>query len=222
MIEQYMSEVAKKPRLTREQERTATPAELVECNLRLVVRIAHRWRPRNEHDLMDRIQDGNIGLMVAAQKYDGSRGIKFSTYAGHWINHHIRYALRRQERVVKPTERGLDALPTVIQQAASGVKPHEIAQAVDLPVDEVQWIIGGDYEELDEVAHDEDLDLVHVLAKARRVLDELSATVMDLYLQGHSAPEIGRKVKCHRVTVENIKARNIEALSTHKSTGDRS
>jgi len=72
--------------------RDAAKSELVECNLRLVVSVAKRYKNRGLH-ILDLIQEGNIGLMRAAEKYDHSRGFKFSTYATWWIRQYITRAL---------------------------------------------------------------------------------------------------------------------------------
>ncbi len=63
--------------------------ELVERNLRLVIDLARRSRPRDEHDLFDRIQSGAAGLVRAAEKFDPDRGFRFSTYATWWVKQAI-------------------------------------------------------------------------------------------------------------------------------------
>ena len=73
--------------------------ELVERNLRLAIELARRSKPRDEHDLMDRIQAGSTGLIRAAEKFDPDRGFRFSTYATWWV----RQAISR-EREHAPSE----------------------------------------------------------------------------------------------------------------------
>lgn len=87
------------PLLTAEQERllarkarrgcVRSRTELVERNLRLVLDLARRSRPRDEHDLMDRIQAGALGLMRAVDKFDPDKGFRLSTYATWWIKQAI-------------------------------------------------------------------------------------------------------------------------------------
>lgn len=69
--------------------------ELVERNLRLVLDLARKSRPRDEHDLFDRIQAGSTGLIRAAEKFDPDKGFRFSTYATWWVRQAITRALER-------------------------------------------------------------------------------------------------------------------------------
>src|SRR6266851_34363 len=110
-LQRYMAEVAKHPLLTREEEhklavkfaRTHDPDiayRLVTANLRLVVKIAHEYR-RAAFSLLDLIQEGNVGLMHAVQKYDPFRGVKLSSYAAWWIRAYILRYLMDNWRMVK-------------------------------------------------------------------------------------------------------------------------
>lgn len=107
----YMAEVARHPVLTRVEEhalavRYAKTGDvdaayrLVASNLRLVVKIAHEYR-RSAFQLLDLIQEGNIGLMQAVKKYDPFRGVKLSTYAGWWIRAYIIRFIMENWRLVK-------------------------------------------------------------------------------------------------------------------------
>src|SRR5712671_1038631 len=110
-LQRYMAEVARHPLLTREEElRLATEFQktqdprlayrLVTANLRLVVKIAHEYR-RAAFSLLDLIQEGNVGLMHAVQKYDPFRGVKLSSYAAWWIRAYILRYLMDNWRMVK-------------------------------------------------------------------------------------------------------------------------
>ncbi len=107
----YMAEVSMYPLLTPEQENALAKAfrddddetaayKLVTANLRLVAKIAFKYR-RFYKNVLDLIQEGNIGLMKAVQKYDPYRGVRLSTYARYWIQAYIMYFLLANHRMVK-------------------------------------------------------------------------------------------------------------------------
>lgn len=108
--QRYLSEIGKYELLDAEREkelgRRSTEGdlsarnELVEHNLRLVVSIASRYRG-NGLDMDDLIQSGNLGLMVAAEKYDPERGFRFTTFAVHWICQYIRREISDTGRVIR-------------------------------------------------------------------------------------------------------------------------
>ena len=107
----YMAEVSMYPLLTPEQEKALAVAfrdqgddtaayRLVTSNLRLVAKIAFKYR-RFYKNVLDLIQEGNIGLMKAVQKFDPYRGVRLSTYARYWIQAYIMYFLLANHRMVK-------------------------------------------------------------------------------------------------------------------------
>jgi RNA polymerase sigma-32 factor len=110
-FQRYMAEVTRHPLLSREEEhdlavrfsQTHDPNlayRLVTANLRLVVKIAHEYR-RAAFNLLDLVQEGNVGLMHAVQKYDPMRGVKLSSYAAWWIRAYILRYLMDNWRMVK-------------------------------------------------------------------------------------------------------------------------
>ncbi|HTO97204.1 MAG TPA: RNA polymerase factor sigma-32 [Myxococcales bacterium] len=110
-LQRYMAEVSRHSLLSREEEHdlavkfreTQDPEiayRLVTANLRLVVKIAHEYR-RAAFNLLDLIQEGNVGLMQAVQKYDPFRGVKLSSYAAWWIRAYILRYLMDNWRMVK-------------------------------------------------------------------------------------------------------------------------
>ena len=107
----YIQEIKKHPLLTREEEHQLArqhveegdleaARKLVESNLRLVVKIAYEYR-RAHRNLLDLIQEGNIGLLQAVRKYDPYRGVKLSTYAAWWIRAYILKFVLNNWRLVK-------------------------------------------------------------------------------------------------------------------------
>ena len=110
-LQRYMAEVARHPLITREEEHALAVKfretgdkqaayRLVTSNLRLVVKIAHEYR-RAAFSLLDLVQEGNVGLLQAVQKYDPYRGVKLSSYAAWWIRAYILRFLMDNWRMVK-------------------------------------------------------------------------------------------------------------------------
>jgi RNA polymerase primary sigma factor len=108
-IRQYLGEIGRFPLLTADQEMTLAKRvaegdleaqqRLVEANLRLVVSIAKRYNSHSIH-LLDLVQEGNLGLIRAAQKFDPARGFRFSTYATWWIRQAISRAVAEHTRTI--------------------------------------------------------------------------------------------------------------------------
>jgi len=120
---------------------------LIKANTRLVVSIAKRFIGRGVA-FLDLIQEGNLGLMKAVEKYDYTRGFRFSTYATWWIRQTISRAISDQARTIRVPVHMIDRIRQLYKanhdlEQRLGRQPtiEELAEKVDLPVQRVQWIM---------------------------------------------------------------------------------
>lgn len=156
-LHQYLNEIRGIPRLTPEQERDlakrcaagdeAAIRQMVNANLRLVVYIAREYAGRGVA-LMDLIQEGSIGLLVAARKFDYTKEYRFSTYATKWIRQGVTRCLMNNSGIVRvPLHtaeriRKVEAARNLLkQQYGTDPTSEEIAQQVGMPVAKVEELL---------------------------------------------------------------------------------
>lgn len=158
-VRMYLKEIGKVPLLSRDEEvevakrieagDESAKDELAAANLRLVVSIAKRYAKHNgKMGILDLIQEGNIGLMKAVDKFDYSKGFKFSTYATWWIRQAITRALADQDRMIRipvhvvESINKMNRIQRVLQQDLDrDAKPEELAAEMDEPLQKVQEIL---------------------------------------------------------------------------------
>ena len=156
-VRMYLKEIGKIPLLTQEQELAIAQRmaqgdekarqEMTEANLRLVVSIAKRYVGRGMQ-LLDLIQEGNLGLLKAVEKFDYTKGYKFSTYATWWIRQAITRAIADQARTIRIPVHMVETINRVIRTAHSMVQelgrdptPEEIAKEMKMDVARVEEIL---------------------------------------------------------------------------------
>ncbi|MDU5108848.1 MAG: RNA polymerase sigma factor RpoD [Clostridium sp.] len=155
-VRMYLKEIGKVPLLSSEEEielanriengDQRAKKKLAEANLRLVVSIAKRYVGRGML-FLDLIQEGNLGLIKAVEKFDYRKGFKFSTYATWWIRQAITRAIADQARTIRIPVHMVETINKLIrvqrqllQELGRDPFPEEISKVMDLPVDKVREI----------------------------------------------------------------------------------
>ena len=158
-VQMYLREIGRVPLLTREEEvqlakrkekdDVAAKQNLAEANLRLVVSIAKKYVGRSANlSLLDLIQEGNIGLFRAVEKFDYRKGYKFSTYATWWIRQAITRAIADQSRTIRIPVHMVETINKfsqttrrLVQDLGREPMPEEIASEMEIEIEKVRHII---------------------------------------------------------------------------------
>lgn len=155
-VRMYLKEIGRVPLLTAEEELelamkmedgdSDAKQKLCEANLRLVVSIAKRYVGRGMQ-FLDLIQEGNMGLIKAVEKFDYTKGFKFSTYATWWIRQAITRSIADQARtiripvhMVETINKQIRVTRQLLQELGRDPSPEEIAAEMDIPVEKVREI----------------------------------------------------------------------------------
>ena len=156
-VRMYLKEIGEVPLLSNEEEKELAIAvengdleakqRLAEANLRLVVSIAKRYVGRGMQ-FLDLIQEGNMGLMKAVDKFDYSKGFKFSTYATWWIRQAITRAIADQARTIRIPVHMVETINKLVreqrnllQELGQDPTPEQIAERMDMTPDKVREIL---------------------------------------------------------------------------------
>ena len=156
-VKMFLKEIGKIPLLTFEEENklaermvqgdSNAKKQLIESNLRLVVSIAKKYIGRGMH-FLDLIQEGNLGLIKAVDKFDQSKGYKFSTYATWWIRQAITRAIADQARTIRIPVHMVETINKLIRTSRHLLQtlgreptPEEIAAELEMPVEKVREVL---------------------------------------------------------------------------------
>jgi RNA polymerase primary sigma factor len=228
-VEKYLQEISKIPMITPEEETTLAQRikmgdqraldKLVQANLRFVVSVAKQYQHQGL-SLSDLINEGNLGLIKAAQRFDETKGFKFISYAVWWIRQSILQALAEQGRLVRLPQNKIGtynkankAYMAFEQEHEREPSTEELAEILEMSETEINNIFQSNtrHTSLDAPVHE---------AEDRRVLKSLSpreAEIVNAYFgldgeNGTTIEQIGQKYDLTKERIRQIKERAIKRL----------
>ena len=245
-VRMYLKEIGKVPLLSADREIELAQRmeegdedakkELAEANLRLVVSIAKRYVGRGML-FLDLIQEGNLGLIKAVEKFDYHKGYKFSTYATWWIRQAITRAIADQARTIRIPVHMVETINKLIrvsrqllQELGREPLPEEIAKELDMPVERVREILKISQEPVSletPIGEEEDSHLgdfiqddnvpVPAEAAAQTLLKEREQKVLRLRFgmndgRARTLEEVGKEFDVTRERIRQIEAKALRKL----------
>lgn len=233
----YLNEIGFSPLLTAEEEvyfarlaqkgDEAARKRMIESNLRLVVKIARYYMNRGLA-FLDLIEEGNLGLIHAVEKFDPELGYRFSTYATWWIRQTIERALMNQTRtirlpvhVVKQINSYQKTARRLAQSMDHDPSPEEVAAKLDLPLKDVQNILGlsEQLSTLDSTNLDKDKLLQEVIADEKQT--DPSALLQSEEVQACLSEWLAQLNEKQRQVVEQRFGLNGDDVATLEEVGER-
>lgn len=234
-VRMYLKEIGKIPLLSSEDELRlakrmsggdeAAREQLAEANLRLVVSIAKRYAGRGMQ-LLDLIQEGNLGLIKAVEKFDYQKGFKFSTYATWWIRQAITRSIADQARTIRIPVHMVETMNRVVrtsramlQELGREPRPEELADRLHMPLQKVQEIMNISLEPVSletPVGEEDDSHLSDFIRDERLPVPAEAATYTVLREQlGEvlaTLTEREQRVLCLRFGLEDGRSRTLEEV----------
>ena len=228
-VRMYLKEIGKIPLLSSEEEiEVARRIEqgdedakkrLAEANLRLVVSIAKRYVGRGMQ-FLDLIQEGNLGLIKAVEKFDYSKGYKFSTYATWWIRQAITRAIADQARTIRIPVHMVETINRLIrtsrqllQELGREPQPEEIAERMEMPVERVREVMKISQEPVSletPIGEEEDSHLGDFLPERERKVLKLRFGLEDG--RPRTLEEVGKEFNVTRERIRQIEAKALRKL----------
>ena len=242
-VEKYLQEISKISMITPEEETILAQKikmgdqraldKLVQANLRFVVSVAKQYQHQGL-SLSDLINEGNLGLIKAAQRFDETKGFKFISYAVWWIRQSILQALAEQGRLVRLPQNKIgtynEELAELLEMSETEInnifQSNTRHTSLDAPVHEAEDVAMGD---LLKGADETDEDVMHDSLKneIRRVMKSLSpreAEIVNAYFgldgeNGVTIEQIGQKYDLTKERIRQIKERAIKRLQKARYSG---
>ena len=235
-VKVYLKEIGRVPLLTPEEEielairisedDQEAKKRLAEANLRLVVSIAKRYVGRGMQ-FLDLIQEGNLGLIKAVDKFDYTKGFKFSTYATWWIRQAITRAIADQARTIRIPVHMVETINKVkkansqlLHQNGREATPDEIAEFLEMPVDKVREILRVAQEPVSletPIGEEEDSHLGDFIPDVLKTLTPREAKVLSLRFglddgNPKTLEEVGKVFNVTRERIRQIEAKALRKL----------